>query len=82
MQALDVKGAAIHYADEGDRGGTPVVFSNSLGTDFRIWDDMIARLGPRLRIIRCPPSGQGLLPRPPQGPPFTGSQPLPPKKRR
>lgn len=60
MQALDVKGAAIHYADEGDRGGTPVVFSNSLGTDFRIWDDMIARLGPRLRIIRYDTRGHGL----------------------
>jgi len=37
MPAFQHNGHAIHFADEGARDGLPIVFSNSLGTDFRAW---------------------------------------------
>jgi len=37
-----------------------LAFSNSLGTDFRIWDRVIARLGDRFRIITYDKRGHGL----------------------
>lgn len=60
MQAMRVNGVTLHFADEGDRGGLPVVFSNSLGTDFRIWDETVARMSSRLRFIRYDTRGHGL----------------------
>lgn len=46
MQSIDIDGTAIHYRfSPGRTGERVVVFINSLGTDFRIWDDVIAELG-------------------------------------
>ena len=50
----------IHYRDDGDPKGAPVVFANSLGTDLRLWDDMIPLLPDGLRIIRYDKRGHGL----------------------
>ncbi len=50
----------VHYSDEGPREGPAVVFSNSLGTDLRLWDDLVARMPPSLRVIRYDTRGHGL----------------------
>ena len=60
MQALEIQGVQIHYADEGPRDGAPVLLANSLGTDFRVWDAMLPHLPAGLRIIRYDKRGHGL----------------------
>ncbi|QPM91877.1 3-oxoadipate enol-lactonase [Pseudooceanicola algae] len=50
----------IHYTDEGDPEGAPIVFANSLGTDLRLWDKLVPMLPPGLRIIRYDKRGHGL----------------------
>jgi 3-oxoadipate enol-lactonase len=60
MHGARLNGATIHYADEGDRAGAPVVFVNSLGTDFRVWDKVVPLLPEGLRIIRADKRGHGL----------------------
>jgi 3-oxoadipate enol-lactonase len=65
MHAANVNGVTIHFADEGDRGGRPVVFANSLGTDFRVWDNLVALLPDGLRVIRYDKRGHGLSEAPP-----------------
>ncbi len=42
-----------------------IVFVNSLGTDFRIWDGVIAALDGRFRTIRYDKRGHGLSDAPP-----------------
>lgn len=60
MQAAVIDGIPIHYALEGPPGAPPLVFANSLGTDFRIWDGVVARLGGRFRTLRYDKRGHGL----------------------
>jgi 3-oxoadipate enol-lactonase len=60
MQMAELNGIAVHYADQGDPNGAPVVFSNSLGTDFRLWDQLIPHLPKGLRLIRYDTRGHGL----------------------
>ena len=60
MQVFDKSGMHIHYRDEGDPQGAPLVFSNSLGTDMRLWDQIIPLLPQGLRIIRYDMRGHGL----------------------
>lgn len=61
-----VNGAALHYRLEGPEDGAPVVFSNSLGTDFRIWDKVVAAL-PECRVLRYDKRGHGLSDDPDDG---------------
>lgn len=60
MQMIDLNGITVHYADQGDPNGAPVVFSNSLGTDFRLWDQLLPLLPKGLRLIRYDTRGHGL----------------------
>lgn len=60
MQMIEVNGVTLHYRDEGDPGGLPVVFANSLGTDFRLWDAVLPLLAPEMRILRYDKRGHGL----------------------
>ncbi|MEX0344487.1 MAG: 3-oxoadipate enol-lactonase [Rhizobiaceae bacterium] len=55
-----VNGIVLHYEDRGDATKPVIVFSNSLGTDFRIWDGVIDRLGGGIRTIRYDKRGHGL----------------------
>src|SRR5262249_38905770 len=48
------------------------VFANSLGTDLRIWDDVVARLPTSLRTVRYDMRGHGLTPA--SGPPYSIQQ--------
>ncbi len=60
MKAATANGIVLHYADEGPKEAPALVFSNSLGTDFRIWDRVVALLPDSLRIIRYDKRGHGL----------------------
>jgi 3-oxoadipate enol-lactonase len=60
MGFIDVNGITLHYRLAGAPGGTPLVFVNSLGTDFRIWDEVVERLGSGYRILCYDKRGHGL----------------------
>ncbi len=60
MQAVTIDGVPTHYAVDGPDDAPALVFANSLGTDFRIWDGVLARLGGRFRTVRYDMRGHGL----------------------
>jgi 3-oxoadipate enol-lactonase len=60
MQFAKINGGVTHFLDEGPRDKPPIVFTNSLGTDFRIWDDVVRPLTQRYRVIRYDKRGHGL----------------------
>jgi len=57
----------LYAREEGDPNGPPVVFSNSLATDIRLWDNILPLLPDSLRIIRYDTRGHGqsTVPKPP-----------------
>jgi 3-oxoadipate enol-lactonase len=58
MPFVDIGELKTHYALTGDR--EPVLmFSNSLGTDFSMWDPQMEELGRRFRILRYDTRGHG-----------------------
>ncbi|SMX31605.1 3-oxoadipate enol-lactonase [Actibacterium lipolyticum] len=65
MKIADLGDTRIHYREDGDPQGAPIVFSNSLGTDLRLWDDVLPLLPSGLRIIRYDKRGHGLSSCPP-----------------
>ena len=68
MLMADLGGIRLHYRVDGDPDGAPVVFSNSLGTDMRLWDKVIERMPKTgLKYIRYDKRGHGLseCPNPP-----------------
>ena len=60
-------GTHLHVREEGDPEGPAIVFANSLGTDLRLWDDVVPLLPPGLRVIRYDKRGHGRsdVPEPP-----------------
>lgn len=60
MQIADLGDVQLHYRIDGDPDGTPVVFSNSLGTDLRLWDPILPLLPKGLKLIRYDKRGHGL----------------------
>ncbi|ETX30896.1 3-oxoadipate enol-lactonase [Roseivivax isoporae] len=60
MQIAEVNGTRLHYRIDGPADGAPVVFSNSLGTDLRLWDAVLPHLPAGLRILRYDKRGHGL----------------------
>ena len=60
MDFRTLNGVVLHVEDLGAADGPALVFSNSLGTDFRIWDDVVGQLADRFRIIRYDKRGHGL----------------------
>lgn len=65
MGFVKANGIVLHHALDGNPAAPTLVFSNSLGTDFRIWDRVAARLGDRVRLIRYDSRGHGLSQCPP-----------------
>ncbi len=65
MQIADLKDVRLHYRIDGDPDGPPVVFANALGTDMRLWDQVVPQLSDKLRIIRFDKRGHGLSSQPP-----------------
>ena len=66
---VSVDGAVVHYRDEGPASDRAVIFINSLGTDFRIWDDVAPLIADQNRVVRYDKRGHGLseLPELPPG---------------
>ena len=60
MDVVTIEGRALHYRDEGPRGGRVIAFANSLGTDLRVWDALMAHLPDTLRTVRYDKRGHGL----------------------
>lgn len=65
MKIATLGDVQIHWREDGDPTGAPVVFANSLGTDLRLWDDVVPLLPPGLRLIRYDKRGHGLSACPP-----------------
>ena len=65
MLMADLGDIRLHYRDEGEAGGPALVFVNSLGTDLRLWDKLLARLPGGMRLIRYDKRGHGLSDAPP-----------------
>jgi 3-oxoadipate enol-lactonase len=60
MQVARVNSVLLHHEETGDPNGLPLVFGNSLGSDFRIWDRVLPHLPGGLRIVRYDMRGHGL----------------------
>ncbi len=65
MRFASINGVTLHYSLSGAPGGTPLVLVNSLGTDLRIWDDVVRLLGPRYCVLCYDKRGHGLSDSPP-----------------
>lgn len=65
MNICDLGDLRLHWREDGDPMGAPVVFANSLGTDLRLWDKVIPLLPPGYRYIRYDMRGHGLSDCPP-----------------
>lgn len=59
MQVLNRPWGAMHYRIDGPAGAPTIVFANSLGTDLRLWDALLAQM-PDIRAIRYDKRGHGL----------------------
>lgn len=62
---VTVDGITLHYLLNGTAAGIPLVFINSLGTDLRIWEQVIPYFTNRFAIIRYDKRGHGLSDAPP-----------------
>lgn len=65
MKFARVNGIVLHYELDGAEDLPPLVFSNSLGTELRIWDGVVERLAGRYRMLRYDKRGHGLSEVPP-----------------
>lgn len=65
MRFATIGEITLHHRLEGSPEGVPLVFINSLGTDLRIWDQVVARFADRFLIIRYDKRGHGLSDCPP-----------------
>ncbi|WP_322096671.1 3-oxoadipate enol-lactonase [Pelagibius sp.] len=60
MHFMAVNGVTLHVSDSGPSDKPVLVFSNSLGTDFRIWDEVAERLQGHFRLVCYDKRGHGL----------------------
>lgn len=60
MAFTRIDGALLHYRLAGPQGAPALVFINSLGTDARIWDEVIARFSDRFLCLSYDKRGHGL----------------------
>lgn len=65
MMMARIAGVAIHYRLTGRAEGRPLVLANSLGTDLRVWDEVVERLGSGYRVLCYDKRGHGLSDAPP-----------------
>ena len=56
---VSVGDIALNVREDGNPKGRPIVFANSLGTDLRLWDQVVPLLPQDLRIIRFDKRGHG-----------------------
>ncbi|WP_226581525.1 3-oxoadipate enol-lactonase [Acuticoccus sediminis] len=63
MRFIKTNGATLHVDHRPAQAGAPTIaFSNSLGTDFRIWDGVVDQLPAGWGVLRYDTRGQGLSP--------------------
>lgn len=60
MNFARINGVLLHYRLAGPEGAPVVVLANSLGTDARIWDGVLARLVGTYRVVSYDKRGHGL----------------------
>jgi 3-oxoadipate enol-lactonase len=60
MQVLTRPWGKMRLRSDGPTDGPTVVFSNSLGTDYRLWDDLLPLLPKGIRTLRYDKPGHGL----------------------
>lgn len=60
MAFARINDVVLHFRVEGDQNARPLVLANSLGTDARIWDQVIAGFAARYRVISYDKRGHGL----------------------
>jgi len=65
MQAIHLPKVNLNTAVSGSADAPALVFSNSLGTDFRTWDEVLPLLPAGLRTVRYDKRGHGLSDCPP-----------------
>jgi 3-oxoadipate enol-lactonase len=65
LNILNRNGHHLHYRRKGHADAPLVVFANSLGTDLRIWDGVLDRLGGRIQSLCYDMRGHGLSDAPP-----------------
>jgi len=59
MPILKSRDACIHYALEGPAESPVLMFSNSLGADFSMWDAQVPELQKKFRVLRYDTRGHG-----------------------
>lgn len=67
MDFIKTGAGSIHVRADGPKGARALLFVNSLGTDFRIWDRVLPLLPAGLRVLRYDKRGHGLSDCPPRG---------------
>ena len=59
MPLLDLKDAQIHYELVGENSAPALVFSNSLGTNLRMWEPQVSTFQANFRVLRYDTRGHG-----------------------
>ncbi len=60
MAFAEINGVSLHYLASLPAGRPVVAFVNSLGTDFRIWNEVVDGLGPDIGFVLFDKRGHGL----------------------
>lgn len=61
MPFVSIGGVTLHHRYSDAKGtARPIIFINSLGTDFRIWDDVVAKLAGEMPMLVYDKRGHGL----------------------
>lgn len=60
MRATNVNGADLYFRLAGRSTGNTLVFVNSLGTDWRVWESVAVRFGEQFRLLQYDKRGHGL----------------------
>jgi 3-oxoadipate enol-lactonase len=59
MPIAALKNASLHYVFQGPSDAPVIVLSNSLGTEFSMWDGQMAGLAQKFRVLRYDTRGHG-----------------------
>jgi 3-oxoadipate enol-lactonase len=65
MPFVALKDVVLYYRVDGPDAAPSVLLVGSLGTDCRIWEDVVAKIRGRCRVLRYDQRGQGLSDGPP-----------------
>ncbi|PWC39624.1 3-oxoadipate enol-lactonase [Azospirillum sp. TSO35-2] len=60
MPFIEAAGITVHYDLTGPAGAPVLLFANSIGTSFQIWDAVVPHLSQRYRVLRYDMRGHGL----------------------